>query len=156
MDYTFSIASPASLPLSPQNAMQVGFALQHLHWIAYANPSFVLQNPSLAPKVALELAVILPGFGLCQSIVGIPISFPMGWAHSPPYFQAFTETITNMANTALNTECIQPPLPLEAASQCHDVPWYCIFSPSILHPVSSSLSHYCAPLSYVDSCTDDF
>jgi hypothetical protein len=37
----------------------------------------------LSPEAALELAVLLPGDAHSEPLVGIPLSLPMGWGHSP-------------------------------------------------------------------------
>jgi hypothetical protein len=43
----------------------------------------------------------------------------MGWKLSPPYFSAYTETATDLANTALANAVDLPPHPLESRSQLH-------------------------------------
>lgn len=52
----------------------------------------------LAPHAALELAVLLPPDGTNEPLIGIPLSLPMGWSQSPPYFCAFTKTCADLAN----------------------------------------------------------
>jgi len=87
MDYRFTGVNDQSLPLSPTQAMQLGHTLPRLlQHIAYANPAHGLPlllklnladgyyRVWLTPEAALELAVVIR------------------WAHSPPYFCAFTKT----------------------------------------------------------------
>jgi len=102
MDYTFTGVNTHSLPLAP-DSMQIGNTLQRiLQRLAYSDPSFGpprmlkldLANGyygvHLSPEATLELAVVLPGPTAGTRLIGIPLSLPMGWALSPPYFCAFT------------------------------------------------------------------
>jgi len=111
MDYTFNQVNQNSLPLAPMHAMQFGNCLQRvLQRIAYCNPGYgppLLAKLDLADgyyrvplsqEASLELAVVLPADGLQEPLVGLPLSLPMGWAYSPPYFCAFTETIADLSN----------------------------------------------------------
>ena len=94
--------------------MQFGNALQRiLQRIAYSNPQFgpvkMLKfdlsdgyyRIPLSPEAALELAVIIPGTSPSTSLIAVPLSLPMGWAQSPPYFCAYTETAADLINAAL-------------------------------------------------------
>jgi hypothetical protein len=114
IDYTFSGVNAASLPLAPTESMQFGSTLQRiLQRIAYANPTFGPVNMlkfdlsdgyyrvRLAPEAALEMAVIIPGDTPTTNLIAIPLSLPMGWALSPPYFCAYTETAADLSNAAL-------------------------------------------------------
>jgi hypothetical protein len=111
MDYSFNGVNQSSLPLAPPHAMQFGQAFQRiLQRLAYANPKY---GPPLMAKIdladgyyriplsasaALRLAVILPSDGLPEPMLGVPLSLPMGWSESPPFFCAFTETCADLAN----------------------------------------------------------
>jgi hypothetical protein len=114
MDYTYNGVNQHSLDVAPTQAMQFGHALQRiLQRIAYCNPTF---GPPLMAKIdladgyyriplsnsaSLQLAIVLPQrVGLHDPLIGIPLSIPMGWKHSPPYFCAFTETCADLANTS--------------------------------------------------------
>jgi len=108
----------------------------------------------LSPEAALELAVIIPGVPPHQRLVALPLSLPMGWSHSPPYFCAFTESIADVANLHLRTGLPLPPHPLEATSQDHDVPRHPFFTPNIVHPPTPSTSSL--PLTVADVYIDDF
>jgi len=120
MDYSCNGVNQASIPLAPLSAMQFGTALQRiLQRIAYCNPSFGAPliakidlsdgyyRVTLSPEAALQLAVCLPPDNRGEALLGIPLSLPLGWSLSPPYFCAFTETcrilptVTNLA--ILNT-----------------------------------------------------
>lgn len=102
-----------TLPFAPTTAMQFGLCLQRiLQRLAYCNPAFgppLLAEIDLAdgyyripitPSASLTLAVVLPSDGSPEPLIGLPLSLPMGWKNSPPYFCAFTETCTDLANSA--------------------------------------------------------
>ena len=168
MDYTFTGVNQASLPLAP-DSMQIGHTLQRiLQRLAYADPSHgppqLLKldladgyyRVHLSPEAALELAVVLPGPTVDTNLVGIPLSLPMGWALSPPYFCAFTETAADLANTAIaNHDAFPEPHPLLHLTQQTPipVPKATQFSPIAVHPPTY---RGLAPLSYVDIYIDDF
>jgi hypothetical protein len=135
MDYTFNNVNQTSLPVAPIKAMQFGHALQRiLQCIAYCNPTFgppLLTKLDLAngyyrilliPDAILQLAVVLPSDGLQEALIGLPLSLPMGWSQSPPYFCAFTETCADMANTYPLAHWTHPydsavPSPADSAKQ---------------------------------------
>jgi hypothetical protein len=112
MDYTFFHTNQVCLPLAPAHAMQFGATLQHiLHCLVYCDvrhgPSLLAKidlangyyRVPLSPTAALHLAVIIPSnVPHTPPLIAIPLTLPMGWGQSPPYFCAFTETITDMAN----------------------------------------------------------
>jgi hypothetical protein len=47
--------------------------------------------------------VLLSPDGDGDPLIGIPLSLPMGWSHSPPYFCTFTETGADIINHGLVT-----------------------------------------------------
>jgi hypothetical protein len=164
IDYTYNGVNTASLDLAPKHAMQFGLALPRLlQRLAYCNPKF---GPPLMAKVdladgyyriplsataALELAVVLPSDGASGPLIGIPLSLPMGWRDSPPYFCAFTETCADLAN-------------MEAALGDHPYDYALIQQPehAIIHPAAShTIYPYnpqppAAPLAFTDVYLDDF
>ncbi len=167
MDYTFTGVNQHSLPLSPIHSMQIGHALPRLlQRIAYADPTqgpllmakFDLSDGyyrvRLSPEAALELAVILPS-PRKRPLIGIPLSLPMGWTHSPPYFCAFTETAADLANDS-SSSVTSPvtPHPLELPSQLEPIPCDTQFTSDCLHPPTAASLQ--SPLSYVDVYIDDF
>jgi hypothetical protein len=111
MDYSYNHVNKHSLDIAPTRTMQFGFCLQRLlQHLAYSNPAFgpplmaklnladVYYRVPLSSTAALELAVILPADGSSEPLLGIPLSLPMGWTHSPPHFCSFTETCADLAN----------------------------------------------------------
>jgi hypothetical protein len=165
MDYTFNAVNQHTLPLAPLQAMQFGSALQRvLQRIVYAHPMFgppLLMKVDLAdgyyriplaPEAALELAVVLPPDNTAGNLIGIPLSLPMGWKNSTPFFCAFTETVADIANQSMSSPL--PPHPLERTAQITPLP--CISQhdvPAVLPP-----PEHCSPtpLNYIDVYIDDF
>jgi len=74
----------------------------------------------------------------------------MGWAQSPPFFCAYTETIADIANTPMNLPATQHLLLL--ASQLPNHPQHSTFHPSAIVLGNSNT----APLSYIDVYIEDF
>jgi hypothetical protein len=166
MDYTFNQVNQHQLPIAPIQAMQFGSAFQRLaQCLVYANPAFgapLLAKIDLAdgyyrvplsPEAALELAVILPADENSQKLIGVPLSLPMGWAASPPYFCAFTETGADLAN-AMTAHTCPIPHPLELDIQTTPFP------PSSHHHHQAIPSQQTSPppepLQYVDIYIDEF
>jgi len=169
MDYSFYRTNQDGHSHAPKHAMQFGKALSRiLQQLVYCDPSH--GPPRLAKidladgyyrvpisaQAALNLAVVIPSDipGNSSHLIAIPLSLPMGWADSPPYFCAVTETIADMANTpayaashtathkTLHTTQVSPqPLPSETA----------------YHPTATVLGHRGQrPLQYTDVYLDDF
>ena len=55
----------------------------------------------LAPDDVPSLGVRLPPGPDGKTLVTFPLVLPMGWVESPPHFCAVTETVADLANTAL-------------------------------------------------------
>ena len=169
MDYSYTDVNKNSIPLSPWHAMQLGHTLPRLlQRIAYADPAhgpplllkFDLADGyyrvKLTPEAALELLVVLPGPTKNTRYVGIPLSLPMGWSHSPPYFCAFTETATDLANQALSsTDHPWDNLEhdLEVTSQLAALPSETAFRADVVHPPTLQSNR---PLAFADVYIDDF
>jgi len=165
MDYTFNEVNQASVPLAPFHAMQFGSAFQRLlQRLAYCNPSFgppVMAKIDLADgyyriplssDAALQLAVCLPPDGDEEPLLGIPLSLPMGWSLSPPYFCSFTETCADLTNSV---PVLLPTHPYQDATVPQlDLPLQTTFHPAALFPHNSRPPP--APLSYADVYIDDF
>lgn len=167
MDYSFNLVNQASIPIAPVHAMQFGSALQRfVQRLVYANPKFGpplmakidladgYYRVPLSPEAALELAVVLPPDNTEANLVGIPLSLPMGWANSPPYFCAFTETgadIANMFTEATDTLAVHP---MESALQTLPMPTDMGRPPMAHEPHSFHMAPN--PLQYVDVYIDDF
>ena len=63
----------------------------------------------LAPEDVPSLGVCLPPGPERKTLVVFPLVLPMGWVESPPHFCAVTETVADLANTALSkqTPCLR-------------------------------------------------
>jgi hypothetical protein len=168
LDYSFppmDNVNTSSLPIAPLHAMQFGQAFQRLiqrivycnqhygpPWMAKLDLADGYYRVPLSPLAALELAVVLPGDGAHKHLIGIPLSLPMGWTNSPPYFCAFTETITDVANASRGHTSL-PIHPLEPSLHLPTLPQHTTFAGSALRPLGpSSLP----PLSTIDVYLDDF
>ncbi len=151
LDYSYphhGNVNESSLPVAPMHGMQFGNAFHCLmQRLVYCNPQFGLPLMAkldladgyyripLSPLAALELAVVLPGDRPFPLLIGIPLSLPMGWTHSPPYFCSYTETVADIANTTL-THPHLPIHPLEQALQNSTTPCNTQFTPSALQPMA--------------------
>jgi hypothetical protein len=124
IDYSYYGTNAACIPLAPIHAMQFRQTLQRiLQCLVYCNP---LHGPPLLARVdladgyyrvplslsaALQLAVLIPSDHTAYaSLIAIPLTLPMGWNHSPPYFCAFTETVADLANQSTTTTHTHPTL----------------------------------------------
>jgi hypothetical protein len=76
----------------------------------------------------------------------------MGWAQSPPYFCAFTETVMDINNDCLAQHLPPLPHPLYPVTQAMDLPRAPTFHPNAIVLGSAQLR----PLSYHDIYIDDF
>jgi len=163
MDYTFSAVNQTSIPLFPKKAMQFGDTLQRLlQRLVYCNPIYGppliakidladgYYRVPLSPRVALHLAVVIPP-DICNTpLIAVPLSLPMGWSQSPPFFCAYTESIADLSNTPTNTT--HPPHPLLKSSQLPHHPQHDAFHPSAVVLGTRDT----APLQYTDVYIDDF
>jgi len=162
MDYSFYGTNQDCHPIAPCASMQFSGALKCLlQRLVYCNPihgpplmakidlSDGYYRVLLSPEAALHLAVIIPSdISTDTYLIALPLTLPMGWLHSPPYFCAYTETITDIANT-----CQPPPThPLLPQTQCCSLPQHKKFHPSATILGSSSAP----PLQYTDVYIDDF
>jgi hypothetical protein len=104
----------------------------------------------LAPQAALHLAVVIPSDEGSDPLIAIPLSLPMGWAQSPPYFCAYTETIVDLCNNPANCypsqdhPCLQPQKFLQPTESCYDCNAITITNPAM------------DQLQYTDVYIDDF
>jgi hypothetical protein len=145
--------------------MQFGNALLRvLQRLAYCNPTF---GPPLLTKIdmadsyyhvllsadaGLQLAVCLPSDGLSSPLIGIPLSLPMGWNLSPPFFCAFTEMCADLTNTV---QVPMPAHPYHNAMQPHlQVEHHASYHPEAVFPYNPSPPTQ--PLQYADVYMDDF
>ena len=134
-DYTFWGVNQDSDEHAP-DSMQFGQALLRIiQRVVYANPEF---GPVYLAKIDISdgyygmplhweacsgLAVLLPVTGKDgEPLVAIPLVLPMGWTKSPPFFCAATETIADLANTALQQDMKLSEHPLEEYTIGQDAP----------------------------------
>jgi hypothetical protein len=80
----------------------------------------------LLPAVTLGLVVFIPSDIPHNPLplIAIPLMLPMGWSHSPPFFCAFTEMVTDTANTTIETHAdnYHQPHPTLQLKQTHPLP----------------------------------
>lgn len=111
VDLSFYDINLDTLLLAPKEALQFGRALERiLYQVRHSNPRFgpvYLSKTDLSDgfyRVGLnksamaQLAVALPQFPDEEQLLAIPLVLPMGWAESPAYFCATTETIADLVN----------------------------------------------------------
>jgi len=165
MDYSYNEVNQTSLPVAPTQAMQFGQALQRiLQRLAYCNTAYgppvlakidmadVYYRVPLSQTASLQLAVVLPNDGLSEPLLGLPLSLPMGWSHSPPYFCAFTETCTDLTNQRLLSHWNHPFN--YASPTATDISTTYSFHPTALLPYNPNPPSQ--PLRYADVYIDDF
>jgi hypothetical protein len=147
--------------------MQFGGALQRLlQRLVYINPTYGppllakidladgYYHVSLSPTAALGLAVVIPtDIPGDPPLIAIPLTLPMGWAQSPPYFCAFSETVTNLANHADLPKHTHPLLSDTQLSPAAPHTTY----PQHFQPQAVTLGQLDTPrLQYTDVYIDDF
>ena len=115
VDYSFYEINQTTLGLGPKEAMQFGRTLERvLYQVRHSNPRF---GPVYIGKVDLadgfyrvwlalgaipKLAVALPLYEGEEPMVALPLTLPMGWMDSVPYFCSATETVADIANNKPN------------------------------------------------------
>jgi hypothetical protein len=155
-------------------AMQFGRALERLLFrIRQANPRY---GPVYMAKVDLadgfyrlwlasrdipNLGAVFPTHDDEEPLVALPLTLPMGWVSSPPYFCAETETVADLANAIPNNTDL-PTHPLEHLANTPPAPLELPIPASLGHrplavpesvPVLAPLK---APVHYHDIYVDDF
>ena len=73
----------------------------------------------LDPADALKLSILMPCYAEEPQLVAVPLSTMMGWVSLPPTFCAASETIADLANSALYKRTV-PSHCLEDAASIHD------------------------------------
>jgi hypothetical protein len=178
VDYSFWGVNDETVRLSPHGAMQFGRALERLLFrIRHANPRF---GPTYMAKIDLadgfyrlwlaargipNLGVVFSTYDDEEPLVAFPLTLPIGWVESPPYFCTATETLANLAN-AVPTQRNLPPHPLEHLADTLPPPIELPHTSSSTHllghrplpePVAhSSLAPFRAPVLYHDIYVDDY
>ena len=126
VDYTFFDVNHDTLLLAPSEAMQFGRALQRLlSRILHADPRFgpiYISKIDIAdgfyriwllPRDIPKLGVLFPTAPGAVPLIGFPLTLPMGWVESPPFFSAATETVADLANSRFSSPLCPPPHRLE-------------------------------------------
>jgi hypothetical protein len=121
IDYSFYGLNEDTCPLAPHHAMQFGstlqYMLQHLvYFDCHYGPPFMAKldladgyhRVPISATAALHLAIVIPMNHPTEKLIALPLSLPMGWSQSPPYFCAFTETFTNIANQDKSLDISHP------------------------------------------------
>ena len=130
VDYTFHGVNDDTVPLAPLDAMQFGRALHRiLSQILRADPRFgsvYLSKVDIAdgfyriwllPRDIPKLGVTFPTLPGEPQLIAFPLTLPMGWVASAPYFCAATKTIADLANQAYQDASQAPPHRLEAVAE---------------------------------------
>jgi hypothetical protein len=79
-------------------------------------------TPSCLDMHGEYILTVLPPLMGKQALIGIPLVLPMGWKYSLPFFCAYTETATDLANQQFSTMAHTCPHPLEATINSISVP----------------------------------
>ena len=117
VDYSFSQVNSETVSLAPADAMQFGKASPRvLRHIVEADPRYgevhlakidiadgFYSRVWLQSRDIPKLGVILPTSPGQPPLIAFPLTLPMGWVESPPYFTALTETACDLANAHLRT-----------------------------------------------------
>jgi hypothetical protein len=104
----------------------------------------------LSATTALSLAVVIPNDLAGPPLIAIPLTLPMGWAHSPPFFCSFTETVTDIVNATTPDNFTTHHL--LAASQDHQLPQPAHFTDAAI----ALGTHRLPPIAFTDVYIDDF
>jgi hypothetical protein len=178
VDYSFYGLNDETLRLAPREAMQFGRALERiLRQIVQANPKF---GPVNLIKIDLadgfyrvwvrtedipKLGVSFPQLEGEEPLVAFPLSLPMGWTESPPYFCSVTETVADVANERLFRWRNPPSHHLEAdADSSAPAPSLSDLASKVIAPTAISLplkpdpniAHRKSMLAAIDIFVDDF
>ena len=174
VDYTFSGLNAETLQWAPREAMQFGRALQRvLTTVLHADPRYGAVHMAKIDVadgfyrvwVRLDdvpkLGVVLPTAPGTPPLVAFPLALPMGWIESPPYFTAATETICDLANSALHSSestHLDTPHRLEAlaATPPSDTPAPSGPGPPSELPILRLARPARRPVATVDVYVDDF
>jgi hypothetical protein len=185
VDYSHSNLNQETVRLAPSESMQFGRTLPRLlQRIVHADPRHGPVRMSkedvadgfyrlhLRPGDILALGVAFPPAPDGTPLVAFPLTCPMGWVESPPWFTTATETGADLANLALASDyeppphrldvvASTPPPPPEPTLPLHlKAPFQGLHAavPSLPAPDPASLppGPRRKPLQYVDIYVDDY
>lgn len=135
VDYTFYQLNAETVLLAPAEAMQFGRTLQRvLQAIVRADPRHGpvymckvdiadgFYRLHLAPGDIPHLGVSFPPAPDGTPLVAFPLTCPMGWVESPPWFTTATETGADLANAQLATDYVPAPHRLESTAKTMPTP----------------------------------
>jgi hypothetical protein len=150
VDYTFHRLNAETLPLAPSEAMQFGRTLQRLlQKIVHADPQHGpvymckvdiadgFYRLHLSPEDIPSLGVAFPPAPDGTPLIAFPLTCPMGWVESPPWFSAATETGADLANALLATPYVPAPHRLDATAATSSPPSAPLFKISDALPACS-------------------
>jgi hypothetical protein len=169
VDYSFSGVNAETEKSAPAEAMQFGKALERIiRQIVLSDPRFGpvkfikldiadgFYRIRLLPEDIPKLGVVFPPSEEGVPLVAFPLSLPMGWTQSPPYFCAFTETIADEANARINQWRREAPHRLDQLADT-TIPLPSQPLPATLHrPRDPLLPTHHRIKAFVDVFVDDF
>jgi hypothetical protein len=165
VDYTFSGVNENTISLAPAHSMQFGRAAQRLVTKSLlANPehgpvrgiladmSDAFYRAQLCPDGVAKLGVIVPAVSDDEPpLIAFPLTLPMGWKESPPWWCAISETIADLAQKRANENWNPPAHHLE-----HLLPEDIMDIPKAKTTKSPVIQTHSPPLAYFDVFLDDF
>lgn len=180
-DLTWADVNRDTVKLAPNEAMQFGRALQRIiSTIVRANPihgpvhlmkvdlSDGFYRVALNARDSCKLALVLPPLAnYTEPLVALPITLPMGWVESPPWFSAVTETGADLANQRLlrpvhnvpthrlEAICNTPPSPT-ATTPPTTTPSTATKLPSTIDPELAKIQRITRLLQRFDIYVDDY
>jgi len=112
---------------------------------------------TLSSSGGLQMGIIMPMPDNCESLIPFPITLPMGWNTSPPFFCTFIEMAADLCHTCIHQPSCLPPHPMESQANMH-LPAH---SASQLHGLPPCAPPFNAqpptkPLTLVDVYLNDF
>jgi hypothetical protein len=129
VDYSYSRLNQETIRLAPSESMQFGRALPRLlQRIVHADPRHGpvhqlkgdiadgFYRVHVHPEDIFALGVAFPPAPDGTLLIAFPLTCPMGWVESPPWFTTATETGADLANAALATDYEPPPHRLDEAA----------------------------------------
>ena len=175
VDYTFSGVNQETVSLAPREAMQFGKALERIlqklvHSDTRHGPVYLCKvdisdgfyrihvRPDDIPHLGVSFLPTPDGV----PVVAFPLTLPMGWTESPPWFCVATETAADLANLWLKER--RRPQPTHRLETLADTPPEA--EPTLHSPTRATLPvrpppkrrqlHRHAPLASIDLFVDDF
>ena len=177
VDYTFSFVNGKTLGLAPKEAMQFGRALQRILWklvqcdrrhgpvrLIKVDIADGFYRIHVHPEDVPTLGVVFPSAPDGTKLVAFPLTLPMGWVESPPWFCVATETGADITNTWLQDGHTSGPHRLDALADTEpdlqnlEIPYaaHKVRPLAIPPPPEPPLGPRKKPLAYVNVYVDDY